>query len=321
MWSAASLELLGETVRLDPLRESDVESLLAAATEDRTHYALTRVPETTGEMALYVQAALEERQRGEAVPFVVRRIANHRVLGTTRYLDLGFWRVGRPPGEMPSVAEIGSTWYAASAQRTRVNTEAKLLLLTHAFDMWKTYRVSFQTDARNERSRAAIERLGATFEGVRRAHKQASDGTARDSAFYSLLEADWPSVQARLRQRLERGYVPIAAGLAARSAAFYARGLSASGCDALLKLTGPRGPESNDGRGAPMGHPRWPPHGRDGSPFSPQGVRKKSSSPQKVRNNRPPGPVSTGLYRPGQPDVSAGQSIFSAGTDGRGYPR
>lgn len=204
MWSPDSLVLVGDTVRLDPLCESDVEPLLDAANEDRSHYGLTRVPDSAHAMALYVQSALQDRARGDAVPFVVRPVEGDRVLGTTRYLDLAYWRVEEPPSaDAPSTVEIGSTWYATSAQRTQVNTETKLLLLTHAFEVWRAYRVSFQTDARNERSRAAIERLGARLEGVRRVHKQASDGTARDSAFYSVLQSEWPSVRANLRERLQ----------------------------------------------------------------------------------------------------------------------
>lgn len=104
----------------------------------------------------------------------------------------------------PSVAEIGSTWFASSAQRTAANTETKILMLDHAFDVWRCYRVSFQTDARNERSRAAIERIGATFEGVRRAHKQAADGGIRDTAYFSILRAEWPAARNRLTDRLSQ---------------------------------------------------------------------------------------------------------------------
>ncbi|MET0275509.1 MAG: GNAT family protein, partial [Acidimicrobiia bacterium] len=99
-------------------------------------------------------------------------------------------------------AEIGSTWLAASAQATPVNTEAKLLLLRHAFDTWRVERVTFKTDARNERSRRAIERIGATFEGVRRAHTIASDGTIRDSAYFSIVRSEWPAIEHELERRL-----------------------------------------------------------------------------------------------------------------------
>jgi RimJ/RimL family protein N-acetyltransferase len=100
------------------------------------------------------------------------------------------------------VAEIGGTWLAPRVQRTPVNTEAKLLMLAHAFEVWRVRRVSLKTDARNERSRRAIERLGARFDGVLRAHMPAADGGLRDSAFYSILDAEWPAVRETLRSRL-----------------------------------------------------------------------------------------------------------------------
>lgn len=136
---------------------------------------------------------------GLAVPFATRDLARDRVVGSTRFLDLDRWD---PAAAAPTVVEIGATWLARSAQRTAVNTEAKLLMLTHAFDVWRVRRVSFKTDARNERSRRAIERLGARFEGVRRAHMLAADGAARDSVYFSIVAAEWPAVKRRLEQRL-----------------------------------------------------------------------------------------------------------------------
>ncbi len=103
--------------------------------------------------------------------------------------------------------EIGSTWLAASAQGSYVNPEIKLLMLRHAFDTWRVRRVTFKTDARNEQSRRAIARLGATFEGVLRAHKFASDGTVRDTACFSILRDEWPAVQQELVQRVTRSQV------------------------------------------------------------------------------------------------------------------
>ena len=138
----------------------------------------------------------------------------HRVVGSTRFLDLEVFRwpppwppgVGRGPvpsdGQPPVVAEIGSTWLAPSAQRTGVNAECKLLMLRHAFDVWSVLRVTLKTDARNQVSRDAIERLGATFEGVRRAHSPASDGSIRDTAYYSILRPEWPAVCDRLQRQV-----------------------------------------------------------------------------------------------------------------------
>ena len=144
----------------------------------------------------------------------LRRLADQRVVGSTRFLDLDVfaWPSPWPPGvsagpepsagRPPSVAEIGSTWYAASAQRTGVNAACKLLMLTHAFDVWEILRVTLKTDARNAASRGAIERLGAQYEGVRRAHFPAQDGGIRDTAYYSVIASEWPEVRAGLRRRL-----------------------------------------------------------------------------------------------------------------------
>lgn len=196
--------LAGRVVRLDPLAVTDVAELVAAATEDRSHYGLTRVPGDLEAMDAYVQLAVNEAANGGCLPLVVRSRETGRVIGTTRFLDLGYWRTQADArwSVHPSVAEIGSTWFAASAQRTAANTETKILMLDHAFDVWRSYRVSFQTDARNDRSRAAIERLGATFDGVLRAHKQAADGGIRNTAYFSILREEWPESRNRLTDRL-----------------------------------------------------------------------------------------------------------------------
>ena len=123
------------------------------------------------------------------------------MVGTTRFLDLDYWT----DSPIPNTVEIGSTWLAASVQGTHVNPEIKLLMLGYAFETWDVYRVTFKTDARNEQSRRAIARLGATFEGVRRAHKLASDGTVRDSAYFSIVRDEWPGVRQALVERLARG--------------------------------------------------------------------------------------------------------------------
>jgi RimJ/RimL family protein N-acetyltransferase len=128
-------------------------------------------------------------------------------VGATRFLNVEFWKW--PPGsprqrgtDVPDVVEIGGTWLAPSVQRTGINTEAKLLMLTHAFETWRVHRVSFLTDARNTRSRAAILRLGARFDGVLRANRVASDGGIRDTAAYSIVEGEWPEVKAGLLSKL-----------------------------------------------------------------------------------------------------------------------
>jgi RimJ/RimL family protein N-acetyltransferase len=191
-------------VRLDPLSRDDCDGLLAAALEDRATYRFTHVPADIAGMQAYVENALDEEAAGRALPFVVRLAASGRSVGSTRYLDIEHWDRpdSGPPAGHPTTVEIGSTWLAASVQRSPVNTAAKLLLLTHAFEVWEVERVSFQTDARNERSRRAIERIGARPEGVRRAHKLGADGTIRDSAFFSILRAEWPATRQALEQRL-----------------------------------------------------------------------------------------------------------------------
>jgi RimJ/RimL family protein N-acetyltransferase len=203
--------LAGRHVRLEPLSTTHPDGLLRAATESRDTYGYTRVPDDREAMARYVEEALEEQATGAALPFAVRDVRRDAVIGSTRFLDLDYWTAvpapptGRsvPRGDtVPAVAEIGSTWLAASAQRTPCNTEAKLLLLTHAFEVWGVFRVTLKTDARNARSRAAIERIGARFEGIRRAHTRAVDGTVRDSAYYSVLAEEWPGVRAALKARL-----------------------------------------------------------------------------------------------------------------------
>jgi RimJ/RimL family protein N-acetyltransferase len=203
-------------VRLEPLAAGHVEGLARATSGDRDSYGYTWVPAGPSEARDYVELAISGRDSGRQVPFAVRDLASGQVVGSTRYLDLDVfgWPPAWPPGvaagpepsdgQPPTVAEIGSTWYAAASQRTHVNTACKLLLLRHAFEDWKSIRVTLKTDARNQRSRAAIERAGGQLEGVRRAHVLATDGTVRDSAYFSVLGADWPAVRESLEKRLGR---------------------------------------------------------------------------------------------------------------------
>ena len=207
------LVLEGRSVRLEPLALEHADDLARAAAEDRSTCAYTWVPDGPADAERYVQAALEHQAGGRALPWAVRRLSDGRVVGSTRFLDLEVfgwpppWPPGVAPGpepsdeRPPSVVEIGSTWYAATAQRTGVNAEVKLLLLTHAFEAWQALRVTLKTDARNTASRRAIERLGAAFEGVRRAHAPASDGTVRDSAYYSIVASEWADVRRELVAR------------------------------------------------------------------------------------------------------------------------
>ncbi len=200
--------LVGRSVRLEPLELLHAEPLLRAADEARETYALQSVPTTPTGMQAFIASALAEEGRGEALPFVVLEAGAGAVLGTTRYMAIETWTWPKAPPEPvpagPDVLEIGWTWYAQRVQRTAVNTESKLLLCTHAFETLRVRRISWKTDARNERSRAAILRLGARFDGVLRAHKVGADGAVRDTAFYSMLAAEWPAAKAALEARLAR---------------------------------------------------------------------------------------------------------------------
>jgi len=200
------LTLEGRHVRLEPLSLAHVPALCTAASGPRETYRLTFVPDGEEAMRRYVEEALALRVAGAAVPLATVWLPDARVVGSTRFGNLEYWRWpdgARSPPQPPDAAEIGWTWLAADAQRTAVNTEAKLLMLGHAFETWRVRRVNLRTDARNLRSRAAIERLGARLDGILRAHMPGADGAVRDTATYSLLADEWPAVKNRLIERLE----------------------------------------------------------------------------------------------------------------------
>jgi len=200
----ALLVLRGPTVTLRPLTMADAGALATAAAESRDQYHYTRVPDGVQEAERYIGMALADHDAGHRMPFAI--VWHDRVVGSTSYLDVQQWRW--PPGspfqrtDRPDVVEIGATWLAASAQRTRCNSEAKYLMLMQAFDVWQTHRVALKTDERNAKSRRAIERLGARFEGVRRADMPGQDGSVRNSAYYSIVRAEWPEVRKKLEDSL-----------------------------------------------------------------------------------------------------------------------
>jgi RimJ/RimL family protein N-acetyltransferase len=202
------ITLKGTHVRLEPLTTSHATALAAAANSGpRDTYAFTWVPENEAAAATYIDEALKLHAQGKVLPLATVDVASGQVVGSTRYLNVEFWAwpSGNPlqRGEdVPDVVEIGATWLAPAAQRTPINTEAKLLMLTHAFEVWRVHRVSLMTDARNMRSRNAILRLGAKFDGVIRAARVAVDGLIRDTAAFSILEAEWPAVKAGLQAKL-----------------------------------------------------------------------------------------------------------------------
>jgi len=202
------LVLEGRYVRLEPLAEQHLAPLAAIAARHRDSYRLTSVPAEGKGMPDYFETAFAQARAGAALPFATVERARGVVVGSTRFWSFEFWSwpkghaLVRPLG-VPDAVEIGYSWLAPEAQRTAVNTEAKLLMLQHAFEKWEVHRVTLRTDARNARSRAAIERLGARLDGVLRAASPAADGAIRDTASYSLLGAEWPEVKARLSARLE----------------------------------------------------------------------------------------------------------------------
>jgi RimJ/RimL family protein N-acetyltransferase len=204
------LTLTGRSVRLEPMGPEHAPALLAAAGESRESYRWTPVPHDLPAMSEYIAAALHDAERGSGVPFVTVDAPSGRIVGATRFCNIERWpwaggvrAAPAPAAGAPDAVEIGWTWLAASAQRTAINTEAKLLLLTHAFTVWRVYRVTLKTDARNVKSRAAIERIGGTFDGIIRAHMPAADGGVRDTAFYTVVRAEWPAVSARLSREVE----------------------------------------------------------------------------------------------------------------------
>lgn len=201
-----SVTLEGEQVRLEPLDYGHVEGLVAAAGADPSLYEWSPVPQGRTEATKYIDTALAWRDAGTAVPFAIVRKSDGSVAGSTRFWNLEYWawrdghaRYGR---KSPDACEIGYTWLTQSAIRTAANTESKLLMLTHAFETWGVLRVCLHTDVRNQRSRAAIERIGGKFEGILRAHRMAADFISRDSARFSIVAAEWPEVKERLVKRL-----------------------------------------------------------------------------------------------------------------------
>jgi N-acetyltransferase len=200
-------QLDGGHVRLEPLQQRHARGLADAATGDPALYRWTLVPQGEAEAIAYIDTALAQRDGYGAVPFAVIRVADDAVIGSTRFWDLTWWpwpqghpRHGR--GGAPDTCEIGHTWLTGSAVRTAANTEMKRLMLGHAFEVWQVQSVCLHTDVRNERSRRAMERIGAQFEGVLRAHRLATDGVPRDSARYSITAPEWPRVRGRLDQML-----------------------------------------------------------------------------------------------------------------------
>jgi RimJ/RimL family protein N-acetyltransferase len=185
--------LRGSVVVLEPMQSHHAEPLAAIGLEPELWRWIPSTVTTLDEMRAYVAKALEEQRRGVSLPFVI--IAQGQVAGSTRYgnIDLANRRL-----------EIGWTWVAQTYQRTAVNTEAKLLLLTHAFERLGVNRVELKTDALNQKSRAAITRLGAVEEGTFRKHIVTASGRVRDTVYYSIIDNEWPTIKRRLETWLGR---------------------------------------------------------------------------------------------------------------------
>ena len=191
----AAITLEGNHVRLEPMRVGHIPALNKAAADPRIWEFSSAVARTPLEMQKYVDTALDWQQAGTAVPFVTMTKDGHEVIGSTRFanIDVANRR-----------AEIGWTWLNPQWWRTAINTEAKYLMLRHAFETWKCIRVELKTAAKNVRSRTAILRLGAKEEGILRHHMIQPDGSYRDSVYFSILDDEWPEVKRRLEAVLAK---------------------------------------------------------------------------------------------------------------------
>ncbi|KUZ82865.1 GCN5 family acetyltransferase [Burkholderia ubonensis] len=187
--------LTGEHVELQPLDASHAQALLAAAADGQLWNLRVTVVPGPDTIDAYLATALQGRAEGTVMPFAIVERATGRIVGSTR-----FWKIDRKNRKL----EIGHTWLGESVQRSRVNTEAKWLLLTYAFETLRCVRVQFTTDELNEKSRAAILRLGAKQEGIVRHERIMPDGRKRNSVRFSIIDDEWPDVKARLRERLAR---------------------------------------------------------------------------------------------------------------------
>jgi N-acetyltransferase len=189
------LTLEGSVVRLVPIRHEHAELFCEAAKDDLENiFRWIPYPmRTVADFQRLVEKAFEEQERGESVVFATIERSSEKVIGSTRFMNID--RVNRR-------VEIGSTWIAPAWQRTAINTEAKYLMLRHAFEVWQCIRVELKTDALNQKSRNAILRIGAKEEGTLRRHLITWTGRIRDSVYFSILDSEWPEAKARLEAML-----------------------------------------------------------------------------------------------------------------------
>jgi len=182
--------LEGAHAILEPLGPRHAADLLVAGADEETwRYMPLPAPTTVADVVEMIRAASAEAASGREVAFAIVERSSGRAVGSTRYLDIE---------RSHRALEIGFTWIGPAWRRTAINTECKLLLLAHAFDVLGAHRVTLKTDARNERSKRAIERIGAKREGVLRRHRVCRDGSVRDSVYYGVTDAEWPEVASRL---------------------------------------------------------------------------------------------------------------------------
>jgi len=185
--------LEGAHVRLEPLVKEHLAGLAAVSLDEELWRWIPTPVRTPEEMAAYIEAALNEQERGLALPFAIVEKATGRAIGSTRYANID---------RMHHRVEIGWTWVARDWQRTPMNTEAKYLLLRHAFETLGCMRVGLKTDSLNERSRAAILRIGAREEGIFRNHMITASGRVRHTVYFSIIDSEWPAVKAGLEAKL-----------------------------------------------------------------------------------------------------------------------
>jgi RimJ/RimL family protein N-acetyltransferase len=194
---ATAITLEGSVIRLEPIRREHAEMFWEVA-KDALDDIFQWIPyrmKTREDFLSLVQKAFQEQERGESVVFATVEQSSEHVIGSTRFMNID--RVNRR-------VEIGSTWIAPAWQRTAANTEAKYLMLRHAFEVWKCMRVELKTDALNQKSRNAILRIGAKEEGTLRRHVITWTGRVRDSVYFSILDSEWPEVKAKLETMIKR---------------------------------------------------------------------------------------------------------------------
>jgi RimJ/RimL family protein N-acetyltransferase len=188
--------LYGKRIRLEPMRIEHLDALTAAGAFEELWKWTSTFAHTRESMQRYVEEALDDARSGKALPFVTIDGATGKIIGSTRFAN--FDHANRR-------VEIGWTWITPAFQRTHVNTEAKFLMLSHAFETWGCARVELKTDVLNEKSRNAMSRMGAREEGILRKHVLAHGGRWRDTIYYSVLDAEWPDVKSFLQREMERG--------------------------------------------------------------------------------------------------------------------